>query len=100
MYITQMQIDHFLPKKYFRYYLEVKKFNVTAELSNLLPACFQCNNSKRAKTIEQWKPVFLSLYPELTDFYFNTVPNYVERFAAENNGFIVPTKDWYVIPKI
>ena len=70
-----MQIDHVVPRRR----------GGTDEIDNLNPSCRRCNHYKRAKSVEQYRNLLVSLHERVQKLYICKV--------AEDYG-IITVKPW------
>lgn len=63
---TEMQVDHFIPK---RGYAE----QGTDDIENLMPSCRMCNHYKRAHTLETFRRYVAEIPKKLRDNYIYKV---------------------------
>ena len=81
--IKNMQVDHIIPQRQ-GYYIDEQEKN-TDSFDNLNPSCRQCNHYKRAKSLERFRELLLTLHERIAKNYICKV--------AEDYG-VIQIKPW------
>lgn len=79
--LKDMQVDHIIPQ---RAYSFIDK-ETADRIENLNPSCRRCNHYKRARSVERFRELLLTLHSRVRDIYIGKV--------AEDYG-IIKVEPW------